>query len=327
MERNGNNLVFVISQPRSGSTLLQHILGSHSNIHTLPEPWIMLHPIYALRKQGIQSEFNTDIARIALEGFLDRTDKDHTKYRNGIRDFLLGMYENALENTGKEYFLDKTPRYYFIIDEILEIFPASKIILLVRNPAAVAASMLNANFSGNWERLFKPDRKHDLVTAPRLILDAKEKYKDRLAFVRYENLVTRPEEAIEKICNYLSVPFEKGIMDYNEKVRFTGTTFVDPKSIYRHKAPVKDYVDAWKDSFNTRQQVKIVSGFINELGSETIDSLGYSSEQINEALQNIAKSKWGLTISFDRITSPDTEMKPIDKMKIRVAKKLERITL
>jgi hypothetical protein len=37
-----NDLVFIISQPRAGSTLLQRILDSHSKVCSPPEPWVML---------------------------------------------------------------------------------------------------------------------------------------------------------------------------------------------------------------------------------------------------------------------------------------------
>lgn len=67
----GDGLVFVISQPRSGSTLLQSILGSHSDIHTVPEPWMMLHFVYALREEGLEAEYDARLARMAMVDFLE----------------------------------------------------------------------------------------------------------------------------------------------------------------------------------------------------------------------------------------------------------------
>jgi len=52
----GSNLIFILSLPRSGSTLLQRILGGHSQVHTVAEPWLMLNPLYALRETGIEAE-------------------------------------------------------------------------------------------------------------------------------------------------------------------------------------------------------------------------------------------------------------------------------
>lgn len=66
----GNNLIFLISQPRAGSTLLKRILGGHPEIHTTAEPWIMLHPLYALKSNGLFAEFDSNLAGQGLEDFL-----------------------------------------------------------------------------------------------------------------------------------------------------------------------------------------------------------------------------------------------------------------
>lgn len=59
--------MFLISQPRAGSTLLQRILGSHPDIHTVSEPWLMLQPLYALRPDGYRAEYNEHLARNATQ--------------------------------------------------------------------------------------------------------------------------------------------------------------------------------------------------------------------------------------------------------------------
>lgn len=51
-----SNLIFLISQPRSGSTLLQKLIATSNQIDTLQEPWLMLHPLYALKDHGNQYE-------------------------------------------------------------------------------------------------------------------------------------------------------------------------------------------------------------------------------------------------------------------------------
>ena len=67
----GENLIFILSQPRAGSTLLQRMLASHPEVHTLSEPWVMLHPLYALRTAGYQAEYNYRAAQEALRVFVE----------------------------------------------------------------------------------------------------------------------------------------------------------------------------------------------------------------------------------------------------------------
>ena len=58
----GEGLIFIISQPRAGSTLLQRMLSGHPDIATAAEPWLLLHPLYGLRQHGIQAEYNSQWA-------------------------------------------------------------------------------------------------------------------------------------------------------------------------------------------------------------------------------------------------------------------------
>ena len=141
----GEHLILLISQPRSGSTLLQHILASHPQVHTVPEPWFMLHLVYGLRPSGLEAEYNAQYAYLALKGFLDETPDGESAYVEALRNVALCLYEKALEPSGKKYFLDKTPRYYFIIPELHRIFPKAKFIFILRNPLAVLSSILEVN--------------------------------------------------------------------------------------------------------------------------------------------------------------------------------------
>lgn len=75
-EQLSNNLIFLISQPRAGSTMLQQMLGSHPDIHT-SEPWLMLHPLYALKSDGYQAEYDTRLAQEAMGSFVQTLPDGH----------------------------------------------------------------------------------------------------------------------------------------------------------------------------------------------------------------------------------------------------------
>src|SRR6516165_4829830 len=62
--QDGSNLIFLFSQPRAGSTLLQRILGRHPDIHTVAEPWIMLPSFYVMRPDRCEAEYTTQGAWI-----------------------------------------------------------------------------------------------------------------------------------------------------------------------------------------------------------------------------------------------------------------------
>jgi len=103
----GDDLVFVISQPRSGSTLLQRLLGGHSDIQTSAETWLMLHPIYGMRRRGIQAEYRADWAATGVEEFLEHYADGRATYVSGLRSFAQTIYGRVLAANNKKFFLDK----------------------------------------------------------------------------------------------------------------------------------------------------------------------------------------------------------------------------
>ena len=169
----GNNLIFLISQPRSGSTMFQLMLSGHPDIATTSEPWIALHPFFALKEHGIDARYNARLAREALKEFLTQTVLNETFYKVQVSHFLNAFYQKAMKHQGKKYFFDKTPRYYLIIVELMETFFDTRFIFLVRHHLAVLNSIMKTWVKDDYKRLglFKDD----LLLSPRFIVDACKK--------------------------------------------------------------------------------------------------------------------------------------------------------
>lgn len=284
---NDRHLIFLISQPRSGSTMLQHILGAHQDIQTLPEPWFMLNFAYMYRSKGLEAEYNAKYAYLAFRDFLKRIPQGQESYFEAIRRAAYFLYSKPLESSTKKFFLDKTPRYYFILPELYRFFPKAKFIILIRNPIAVFSSILETNLRGNWSKLFElVDRKCDLLDAPRLILKSIQPPRENTTIVKYEEIVADPVRTISYLCDRLDIIFDPNMIEYASKLKFTETTFVDPKSIYKHVAPVKCYMDEWKTRLDTAQKVYMARSYLTFLGEEVINRLGYSYEEVKKALNN-----------------------------------------
>ncbi len=145
----GGNLIFLISQPRSGSTLLQRVLAGHPEVMTVAEPWLMLHPFYALKHDGHTAEYDAALAREGLDDFLAQVEGGEDAYLEAVRGFAGSLYARALASGGKRVFLDKTPRYHHILPELRRVFPQARFVFLLRNPLAVLASTLDAWFEGD----------------------------------------------------------------------------------------------------------------------------------------------------------------------------------
>ena len=58
-----------------------------------------------------------------------------------IAEFSMSIY-SAYACNSERYFLDKTPRYYHILNDLIRIFPNAKFIILTRNPISIFASSI-----------------------------------------------------------------------------------------------------------------------------------------------------------------------------------------
>lgn len=261
------------------------MLASHREIHTLPEPWLMLE---LMGESAVEpgTPYNEEFAQEAVREFLQRTEQKLGRPRGPIRDTALDLYGRALEGRDESLFLDKTPRYYHIILQLIETFPDASFVFLLRNPLDVFASILDVNLGGNWVRLFSSERRHDILYAPEALLKGIETAGDRGVVVRYEALVSHPEEEVRKLLQGLGLEFESSVLSYGGKVEFEESSFRDPKSIYRHEGPVSDYVNSWPGRLGTRQQRQVALAYLENLGQATVEALGYPYESLVQDLRS-----------------------------------------
>lgn len=295
------NLIFLISQPRSGSSMLQQMLLAQGRVYSLPEPWLLLPLMRILNTEGIEADYNARFAEINLKEFLEKlniTSGGEAFFYNGLKNFIFNIYAKALEGTKCDFFLDKTPRYYHIIKEIRTLFPKAKIILLRRNPAAVYASILSYSFHGNYKRMLSAkDRIDDLYKAPRIFAKYSRESINNLIRVSYEDLVENPSKELERICNFLDINYLSP--NYQIAENFKGTDHIDTKSVLKHEMPVKDYLNAWKDSIDTHDKCDALEEYLHNLGESTVNALGYSFLSLKEELTK-HKKEIPVSSSFKR---------------------------
>ncbi|MBU1191898.1 MAG: sulfotransferase [Gammaproteobacteria bacterium] len=282
-DEDGSNLIFLISLPRSGSTLLQRILGGHMDVATLAEPWIMLHPLYALKRVGIDSEYDTDLARQALDDFLDNIDGGEEAYIQGIRRFAGDLYARAIARQSRRVFLDKTPRYYRIIPELRRVFPQAKFVILLRNPLAVLASTLHTWFDDDPERLRDTSNHKDLLQGPELLLEGIAELGNDAVVVRYEELVTDPGKVIAGLCARLGLGFDADMLDYGQHPAPSGR-LGDQVGIMQHQHATTSFRDKWVGYLAAEGAHACALDYLDQLGDETIAALGYDVSVLRQTL-------------------------------------------
>lgn len=272
------NLVFLISQPRSGSTLLQKVLGGHRRIRTVSEPWLMLNFCYSLKKEGIVSEYDRRTGYDAATKFIEDLPQGGREfYLTQLREFSLRLYASYTGEESNALFLDKTPRYYFILNELLEIFPNAKIIILKRNPLSVLYSLIQSWTKNSWFRL--SDFKHDLHEG--FVNPESYRHDSRVLFVQYERLVAAPTVELQRICGYLGIPFEEGMLNYGSNEEWP---LGDQSQTLQSGGILSDQMDRWKQRDLSSQEWRVLVDYMNWIGEERMNLAGYDFKTIRDAL-------------------------------------------
>lgn len=319
---NENQLVFLISQPRSGSSLTQQLLLNSKGITSAPESWQMLSLIHTYKKTNNSDGYNPKQTSINFLDYLNNIDHGLDIFKQQIKDLALKLY--AYNTNGDCYFLDKTPRYYHIINELYELFPQAKFVFLVRNPLSVFASILDHNFKGNYVKfLSSKDRVEDLFTAPVEINKALKTYNNKI-LVKYEDLIENPEQELLKIFNYLELELPQDVETYKVKDTFSNTEAIDTKSLKKHSKPSDSYLNSWKKTINNTQKKKLALDYIEALSIKHVDYFGYDLKDLSNKLRAFRPEKRTLiNLSLNSLICEDAQLPFIRLLKKRIILKLQ----
>jgi tetratricopeptide (TPR) repeat protein len=241
--------IFVVGRPRSGSTLVEQILASHSAIEGVGE----LPYIKDLVQRLCDGEYG--LPATSYPEILERLQGEA----------LANLGESYLQSaavhrrTGRTYFVDKMPGNFLHVGMIHLILPNAKIIDVRRNPAATCVSMF----------------KHYLGKSNFLLGELGSIYREyvglmahfdrvlpgRVHRVIYEELIADPETRIRNLFEYLGLPFEDACLNYHATERSIRT----PSSEQVRRPIFSDAVDHW------RRFEPWLSPLIDSLGSVLTD--------------------------------------------------------
>ncbi|MGH8495706.1 MAG: sulfotransferase family protein [Gammaproteobacteria bacterium] len=199
--------------PRSGTSLISRIVGSHpaiavpyeSHFYNTFAPWIRHYGDLGERRN--RERLLRDALQTAMiRDWRPRVDRHAAMARiesNGRFD-LHGVFAGIMETwcaaQGKRRWGEKTPAHVFFADRILEGFSHARFICIVRDGRDAALSWMRAQFG--------PMHVYPAATRWVAFLAAARKLRDRLGAtrflqVRYEDLVDSPEAITRQVCRFV----------------------------------------------------------------------------------------------------------------------------
>lgn len=198
-----NNKVFLIGFPRSGTTLLDTMLRSHSQIEVVEEK-----PVVEMAKSSLKTD--------SME-----YDYIYAYPSNEDRLKAQGVYENALRSGSRNHdsalVVDKLPLNIFELNFIEFLFPGSKYIIASRHPYDCILSNWMQNYELNpaMSNMLDLERIVDLYClAMENYFIACEKLDLNSHVVKYENIVGNMHNTLNEVLNFLGLEWEETIFDY-----------------------------------------------------------------------------------------------------------------
>jgi sulfotransferase family protein len=277
----------IVGVPRSGTTLLRIMLDAHSALAIPPETGF-LPRLAAL--DGVAGEGRAAVEAITGSETWSDFHLDATAFESEVArlvpctpaDVARTFYRMYASRFGKARWGDKTPTYGTEIDRIAGLLPEAHILHIIRDGRDVMLSV-----RGLW---FRPGDTVEACAedwARRLARTREIGHRlSRYLEVRYEALVTSCEATLERICGFLDLAFEPGMLRYHERA---GSRLDEHEARYaadgrlviskaerrynqRHvmEPPQPDRVDRWRQEAtgDELRRFEAVAG-------EWLDQLGY----------------------------------------------------
>jgi hypothetical protein len=226
--------IFVLGLPRSGSTLIEQILASHSMVEgtqELPDVQRIVHEL-----QG--RELNFDDPR--YPGILSELDAA------AIRAFGEQYIADTMPNRalGRPHFIDKMPNNFRHVGLIHLILPNARIIDARRDPMACCFSNFKQLFAQGQEFTYGIE---DIARYYRTYVELMDHWDavlpGRVLRVQHEDVIDDLEGSVRRILDYCGLPFEEACVEFHKTKRSVRT----PSSEQVRQPIFRDGLDQWKN--------------------------------------------------------------------------------
>ena len=225
--------IFVLGLPRSGSTLLEQILASHSMVEgtqELPDIQRIVHEL-----QGRELNFDKPLYPGSM------ADLDREAVRKFGEQYIADTMPNRI--LGRPYFIDKMPNNFRHVGLIHLILPNAKIIDARRDAMSCCFSNLKQLFAQGQEFTYGIE---DIARYYKTYVELMDHWDavlpGRVLRVQHEDVVDDLEGSVRRILDYCGLPFEEACIEFHKTKRSVRT----PSSEQVRQPIFRDGLDQWK---------------------------------------------------------------------------------
>ena len=293
-------MVFLLSSPRSGSTLLRVMLAGHSQLFCPPELHLLPFNSLGERRDLLgQSYLSEGLEHAIMELNSLTAEESRARIEEMIRNdaTIQQVYRQLQESAAPRLLIDKSPTYAFDL-ETLEwaehLFEQPKYIHLVRHPYSVIESFVR----NRMERLTGIDARDPSQLAEQIWCDTNVNIIDffngidssRHHLVYYEELVRKPAQVLRNLCSFLEVPFEDALLKPYDGNRMTGgihasSVGIGDPNFMNHNSIDPSLADSWKKVSIGRRHGGFIRRVAGELNYELPKELSATKEKTEPPMQ------------------------------------------
>jgi Tfp pilus assembly protein PilF len=195
--------IFIVGEPRTGTTLLDRIIGAHSAVTSAGE---LRHFGFALRQvtgTHEQRQFTSGLLGAAAGADASAIGDAYLASISGLRD--------------ASRIIDKLPSNYLYLPLIAAALPGATVLHMMRDPMDTCFAIYKQLFADAY--LYSYDQQelaHHYVRYTHLMNTWRERLPERFLDVRYEDLIRDTETVARQVCEYLELPWEDNCLRYYE---------------------------------------------------------------------------------------------------------------
>jgi len=197
--------IFVVGQPRTGTTLVERIITSHSQVHSA----------------GELKQFGTSVRRLSDY-------REPTRYSAKLASLAAGVDSEKL---GKSYmvmttkmrgslprFVDKLPPNYLYVPLILKALPGAKIVHLTRNPMDACFSSFKQLFADAYPHSYdQAEMARHHARYYHLMAAWRKRFPGRFLDIAYEDTARDLEPNARRLIEYLELPWEDACLHFHKQ--------------------------------------------------------------------------------------------------------------
>lgn len=292
-----NKPLFIIGNPRSGTSLFRLMLTSHSLICVPPECgfiqwWNSKYNSWSIKDSKNFDSIKNFVHDLSKSKKIETWDLDYSNLESRIYNEMPLNYSDLCMSVIREFayeqlkasvkFLGDKNNYYISLENlelINKLYPDAIFLIIVRDGRDVACSYKNLKKIKS-ESKYKPKLSTDIEVISRewsennlnALRFMKKNANERYTVLKFEDLILDPKEELQRISNFLQIPYEDAMLSYNSKNK---TSELEPKELMDWKQKTYEAPDR-SNIFKYKNELELGEiEIFNRIAENALKEFGY----------------------------------------------------